>query len=205
MNTLLLLAALTFNVIGIDCIECVKPVTKVLKSVKGVTNVQLDWKAGRATVDVPQDFDRTRIRTALMNAGYDAVFAGETRKDIERLPGNVIATLDITSYPGTVKVDIDRILVKGKVTIVDFYGDWCGPCHLLETRIQHLMNADPSIALRRINIGKWDNAGAKQATALHAEALPYIRVYDRRGKFVMAVTGGMWDEVTAAIEKAKTH
>jgi hypothetical protein len=28
-------------------------------------------------------------------------------------------------------------------------------------------------------------------------------VYDARGKFVTAVTGGMWDEVLAAIEKAE--
>jgi hypothetical protein len=61
----------------------------------------------------------------------------------------------------------------------------------------------PNLAVRRVNIGKWDNDAAKQATELHAEALPYIRVYDARGKFVTAVTGGMWDEVLAAIGKAE--
>ena len=61
----------------------------------------------------------------------------------------------------------------------------------------------PAIALRRVNIGKWDNEAAKQATReFHAEALPYIRVYDANGKFIGAVTGGMWDEVLAAFEKA---
>jgi len=45
-------------------------------------------------------------------------------------------------------------------------------------------------------------AAAAQATHFGAEALPYIRVYDAHGKFVASVTGGMWDEVLAAIEKA---
>ena len=36
-----------------------------------------------------------------------------------------------------------------------------------------------------------------------AEALPYIRVYDAKGKFVASVTGGMWDEVLIAIAKAE--
>jgi thiol:disulfide interchange protein len=66
------------------------------------------------------------------------------------------------------------------------------------------MQGKPNLAMRRINIGKWNNAAAKQATReFHASALPYIRVYDANGKFVEAVTGGMWDEVLAAIEKAE--
>jgi hypothetical protein len=64
------------------------------------------------------------------------------------------------------------------------------------------MVAHPNLAIRRADIGKWNNAAAAQATHLGAEALPYIRVYDAHGKFVTSVTGGMWDEVLAAIEKA---
>ena len=38
-----------------------------------------------------------------------------------------------------------------------------------------------NLALRRFDIGKWDNEAAKQATReFHAEALPYIRD-DRKG------------------------
>jgi thiol:disulfide interchange protein len=74
---------------------------------------------------------------------------------------------------------------------------------VLEARLQHLMQGKNNLALRRVDIGQWDNDAAKQATELRAAALPYIRVYDARGKFVTAVTGGMWDEVLAAIEKAE--
>ena len=193
---------LTFKVIGIDCAACAPPVVKALKSVEGVKNARVDAKAKTATVEIPPAFDREKLRTAVSNAGFEALFAGEKPREIEPLPADVVKTLDIVSYTDGKRVDLGKLMAPGKVTIVDFYADWCGPCHVLEARLQHLMQGKKILAVRRVNIGKWDNDAAKQATELHAEALPYIRVYDRRGNFVTAVTGGMWDEVLAAIEKA---
>jgi copper chaperone CopZ len=194
---------LTFKVVGIDCSKCAPPIVKALKGVSGVTAASVDAKAKTATVDVPSGFDREKLRAALDAAGFEAVFAGEKPRDIEPLPAAVIASLDIVSYTDGRRVDLGRIVAPAKVTVVDFYADWCGPCHVLEVRLQHLMQGRSGLAVRRVNIGKWDNDAAKQVTELHAEALPYLRVYDKRGKFVTAVTGGMWDEVLAAIAKGE--
>ena len=195
---------LKFKVLGIDCSACAPPVVKALTSVEGVKNPRVDTRAKVATVDVASPFDREKIRTALSNAGFVAVFDGEKQRDFEPLPADVMKKLDLRTYADGHRVDIATLLAPGKVTIVDFYADWCGPCHVLESRLEHLMSGSkPNLALRRVNIGKWDNDAAKQATELRAQALPYIRVYDGRGKFVTAVTGGMWDEVLAAIEKAE--
>jgi copper chaperone CopZ len=199
----LLSVILTFKVIGIDCSACAKPVIKALSSVDGVKNVQLDWRKATARVDVPDGFDRSRIRTALNKAGFEVAFPGEQVTVMAALPPETLKKLDIVSYPGTSKIDFDKVLATGKITVVDFYADWCGPCHVLEARMQHFMVDKPNLAVRRVNIGKWDNEAAKQATReFRAEALPYIRVYDVNGKFIAAVTGGMWDEVLAALEKA---
>jgi len=177
---------------------------KALASVDGVKNAKVDGKRSTATVDVPAGFDRERLRSAISNAGFDAIFPGEKRKEFEALPAEVVKTLDIVAYDGRKAVDIDAITPQEKITVVDFYADWCGPCRVLETRLQRYMQAHPSVALRRVNIGRWDNAAAKQATKeFRAEALPYVRVYDANGKFVTAVTGGMWDEVLAALEQAE--
>src|SRR5439155_13794554 len=99
----LLAAILSFRVIGIDCAACAKPVVNALTAVEGVKSAKLDWKKATATVDVPAGFDRTRIRTALNNAGFEVAFPGEQVKAMEQLPAEIVRTLDITSYRGTSK------------------------------------------------------------------------------------------------------
>jgi copper chaperone CopZ len=202
MTTAIFLIAFTFKVIGIDCAGCGPPIVRALSAVPGVKHAKVDTKTSMATVDVPGDFDKAKLRAAISNAGFEAEFPGETRTDIAPLPAEVVKTLDIVAFDGKTKVDIAKALAPGKVTVLDFYADWCGPCHVLEARLQRYMLAHPNVALRRIDIGKWNNAGARQATQFGAEALPYVRVYDAKGKLAGAVVGGMWDEVVEAVEKA---
>lgn len=192
---LLLAASLTFKVLGIDCPLCAPPVRKALAAIPGVTNVRVDPAAKTATIDVPSDFDRNKIHDALSNAGFEAELPGEHRTDFAPLPAAVRATLDIAKYDG-------KSTVPGKITIVDYYADWCGPCAVLEQRLEHYMAAHPGIAVRRADVGKWDTPAAREMTKLGATALPHLRVYDAHGKFITAVTGSMWDEVIGAMEKA---
>ena len=199
---------LSFKVVGIDCALCGPPIVKALQAVDGVTNARVDAKKSIATVDVPAGFDREKIRSAVTGAGFGVVLPGEKPSArIEPLPHDVVRTLDIVTNTSGKRADIAHLVVPGKVTIIDFYADWCGPCRVLETRLEHLMaGGKKNIAIRRVNIGKWDNEAAKQVTReFHGEALPYIRLYDKNGRFVTAVTGGMWDEVLAGIAKAEAR
>jgi copper chaperone CopZ len=199
-------STLQFTVIGIDCKECAPPIVKALEGIDGVENVTLDWKKGVATVELPDGFDRAKIKKALDGIGYDAVFPGENRSEFAALPEDVVRRLDVVSFDGAKKVDLKTIAVPGKITIVDYWAEWCSPCHFLEKRLQHLMNENPNVALRRVNVGKWDNEAARQATAeFRLEALPYVRVYDARGKFVDDVTGGSWDGLLKVFAKAKAR
>jgi copper chaperone CopZ len=195
----------TFTVVGMDCAACGPPIVRTLAAIDGVKNAKVDWKSQTATVELPPSFDKQKIRAALTNAGFESVFPGEQRKEIEALPDEIVKTLDIVEYNDGRRVDVAKLMASGKITIVDFYGEWCGPCRVLETRLQHLMRGKKNLALRRVDIGKWDNEAAKQATReFHAEALPYIRVYSADGKFIGSVTGGMWDEVLAMLAKASS-
>jgi copper chaperone CopZ/thiol-disulfide isomerase/thioredoxin len=197
---------LRFTVLGIDCEACAPPIRKALNEVSGVHNAQVDWKAGTASVEIPEGFDTAKIKKALDAIGYDAVFPGDNRKEFAALPEEVVRKLDIVSFDGAKKLDLKAIAVLGKITVVDYWAEWCSPCHFLEKRLQHLLNENPSMALRRVNVGKWDNAAARQATAeFRLEALPYVRVYDARGKFVDDVTGGSWDKLLKVIEKAQSR
>jgi thiol-disulfide isomerase/thioredoxin len=193
-----------FTVIGIDCAACGPPIVKALKGVSGVGDAKVDWKAGVATVEVPEGFDRTKLRDAVAAIGYEAVFDGEARKDLLPLPEEERRGLDIKAATDGARIDLKTVVVPGKVTVLDYWAEWCSPCHLLDARLQHLVKANPDVAVRRVNVGKWDNDAARQATReFRLEALPYVRVYDAKGKFVGAVTGGSWDEILKTIEKAR--
>jgi copper chaperone CopZ len=199
-----LAATVRFTVIGIDCAACAPPIVKALKGVSGVADAKVDWKAGVATVEVPEGFDRAKLRDAVAAIGYEAVFDGEARKDLLPLPEEERRGLDIKSATDGARIDLKTVVVPGKVTVLDYWAEWCSPCHLLDARLQHLVKANPDIAVRRVNVGKWDNDAARQATReFRLEALPYVRVYDAKGKFVGAVTGGSWDDVLKTIEKAR--
>jgi copper chaperone CopZ/thiol-disulfide isomerase/thioredoxin len=195
---------LQFTVIGIDCKECAPPIVRALRELPGVKSAALDWKKGVATLEVAEGFDRTKIKKAVDAIGYEAIFPGEDRKEFAALPADVVAKLDIVSYDGATKVDLKKIPVPGKITVLDYWAEWCSPCHFLEKRLQHVLNSNPTgMALRRVNVGKWDNAAARQATSeFRLEALPYVRVYDRNGKFAGDVTGGSWDELLKVLEAA---
>lgn len=198
--------SLTFTVVGIDCEACAPPILRTLKSVSGVREARLDWKSGVATIDVREGFDREKVRAALRENGFEAVFAGEQRKDLEPVPEEVRRTLDIAPAGTGGKIDVAKTLVAGKVTVLDYWAEWCSPCHLLDARLQHLVLARPNLAVRRVDVGKWDNAAARQATSeFRAAALPYIRVYDAAGKFVGAETGGSWDRIVKLIDKAASR
>ena len=153
---------LKFTVVGIDCEACSPPILKALRAVPGVRNATLDWKAGMASVEVADGFDRERVRQALQEIGYEVLFAGEVRKDLQPLPEEERRTLDIASASEGGKIDVAKTLVPGKVTVLDYWAEWCSPCHLLDIRLQHLVKADPKLAVRRIYVGKWDNAAARR-------------------------------------------
>lgn len=193
-----------FTVVGVDCKECAGPILKALRGVPGVKSPKLDWKAGQASVEIGPDFDKTRIKQAIGKLGFAAVFPGEQPKDLTPLPPEELQKLDITAHDGSAAVDVAKLLAPGKLTVLDFHADWCSPCKLVEMRLHHLMQTRGGIALRRVNVGHWDNAAAKQATEeFRAEGLPYLRVYDAEGRFVKAVTGGFWEDILAAIDEAK--
>jgi thioredoxin 1 len=99
------------------------------------------------------------------------------------------------------RVDLSKHLVRGKVTIVDFYADWCGPCRLIAPHLEKIAREDPDVVLRKIDIINWASEVAKQ---YNINSIPRIEIYDRAGKLVGTVRSGRGEkQVQEFVSKAK--
>lgn len=62
-----------FKVAGMTCGHCVTAVTTELSAIEGVTDVDVNLEAGRATVSSAAPLDRDTVAAAIEAAGYELV------------------------------------------------------------------------------------------------------------------------------------
>lgn len=79
---------------------------------------------------------------------------------------------------GGQRVDMKDVIVPGKITVVDFYADWCGPCKRMGPQLEQIARTDPDIRLCKIDVVNWETDVVKQ---YKIRSIPNVRVYDRNG------------------------
>jgi thiol-disulfide isomerase/thioredoxin len=90
--------------------------------------------------------------------------------------------------------------VPGKVTVFDFYADWCGPCRKVDEHLFSLLGARADLAYRKLNIVSWETPLAKHYLAA-APSLPFVIVYGKDGRAAATISGldlGALDRAIAA-------
>jgi thioredoxin 1 len=100
---------------------------------------------------------------------------------------------------GGQEVNLGALLAPGKITVVDFYADWCGPCRQVSPHLERLAREDPEVNLVKVDIVKWNTPVTRQH---NIRSVPNMRVYDRSGRTVGAPTSS-FQQVVKDVQKAK--
>lgn len=101
-----------------------------------------------------------------------------------------------SSHPDTTGLDIadlgkpgeavDLVPVTGKITVFDFWAEWCKPCKVLEPALVEIARAHPDVvAIRRIDTVDWDSAAVARHLTPKGFNLPHLKVFDPSGKMVI--------------------
>jgi thioredoxin 1 len=86
----------------------------------------------------------------------------------------------------------------GKITIVDFYADWCGPCRKIGPVLEKIVEGNSNITLQKVNIDKQRDL----AKEYNITAIPHIFIYDKQGGEVDNILGADEPRVRKAVAAA---
>jgi thiol-disulfide isomerase/thioredoxin len=92
----------------------------------------------------------------------------------------------LVNEPGQL-VPLGQILVPGKVTVIDFWADWCAACEVMEAKLYQTIADEPGIAVRKLDIV--DDLSPVSMHYRVGRMLPEMRVYDQQGKLVHQLIG----------------
>ncbi|MEN9800727.1 MAG: hypothetical protein RL653_4424 [Pseudomonadota bacterium] len=98
------------------------------------------------------------------------------------------ADLGWLSRAGEDVPDLEKLVVPGKVTLFDFYADWCAPCQRVDRHVYALLQSRKDLAVRKLNVVSWESPLARRHLG-DVPGLPHLRVYGRDGKLVARVQG----------------
>ena len=195
------LQSFEFEVKGMTCDTCAGTATGLLADVPGVHDARVDFETASGVVLADEGVTASAIRSALSSYGFEARFPGDDPADSVPLSEEERSGLDIRTVSHGEVVNINAELAPEKVTIFDYYADWCGPCHLLTPKLERLVKRYGNVALRKVDIVDWESEAAKQATReFRLSGLPYVRVYGPDGRALGSVVGNHVEQVEALIE-----
>ena len=80
---------------------------------------------------------------------------------------------------------IKDVVVPGKVTVIDYWAEWCKPCKAITKMLVELARTHPNLAIRKVEVPNFDAPVVKEHIP-NVPKIPVVWVYDAQGKRVSA-------------------
>jgi thiol-disulfide isomerase/thioredoxin len=122
------------------------------------------------------------VKSVVLKKDFDTI--SMTEPEVGQADGGQPEKVKVISNGGAA-VELAAILVPGKITVVDFYADWCGPCRQLAPQVESLVAANQSAYLRKVDIVNW---GTPVTGQYGISSVPNVRVFGSDGQMVGAPT-----------------
>jgi thiol-disulfide isomerase/thioredoxin len=191
-----------FSVQNLNCQGCGQEIADALKAVDGVANVSFDKEAVEVTIGYRgAKVNADKLMEVIRAQGFGVVRGagkGNYAPHVHFDEGLDVKWLTKTGE--YVKIEDHR--VSGKVTVIDFGADWCGPCREVDDMMLRLLRKEKDVAFRKIDIVDWDTPVAK-AYLSKAPELPYVVVFGKDGREVTRFPGLHLERLRKAIEKGR--
>jgi len=190
---------MTFKVEGWSCQGCANSTATALQKIKGVNGVKAVFDKSSATMVTDGTVSEEKIKAILAGLNFQAFFEGDEK--IAPLTKEETSGLDIRVVKGGDKIKFEDYLATGKLTIFDFYADWCGPCKLFTPKLERLIFEHPDLlSLVQVDVVDWKSQMAKHLTNKYQlPALPFALIFDDQGKLISRIEGNNIEAVKSAI------
>lgn len=193
----------TLSIFGMDCEEDPPVVVAELKKEPGVYDAQFDKKRVTVRVLASPSVTTERLVAAVARTPFRAEPSDKGGAWVAAPVFPEGADVQTVVKDGADVANLDALAVKEKITVVDFYADWCKPCRQVDEHMRSVLAGQPDIAYRKLHIVDWDSPLAKHHLAKVPE-LPYVIVYGKSGARVLSVSGLHIDQLDAAIAKGRS-
>ena len=99
------------------------------------------------------------------------------------------------------KDNFDEVKKSGKIILLDFYADWCGPCRMLSPVVDEFAEENPDFVVGKINVDKEPELSEEFGVS----SIPMLVVM-KDGKILNKSVGAKSkQQILEMIEKSNAH
>lgn len=90
--------------------------------------------------------------------------------------------------------EFDTFIRSNRLTVIDFYAEWCGPCKSIAPKLDQMENANPDVQFGKVDVD--DNL--KMVSTLGITSMPTV-VFFKNGTEIDRVVGADVSKIRAII------